>query len=166
MSQEIFRYYHDGLEYLAHTDPFDDFKKPKGYEDCDSLWLCIGISNKSCKKNIGPINRECVGYDNRFKSGNVKDGINIYYDILSLLKKWVDKKKPPFLTVSPYKDNNEKKRGRIYDRAMNKLGYEIYEANYDYEQIVLTYIRKDLKVKNKKYNFDDLFEEFISVGRW
>lgn len=161
MTQEIFRYYHDGLEYIGSIDPFDEFKKPKGYEDIDSLWICVGISNKSCKKNIGPINRDTFGLDNRYTSGNVKDGLNIYYDMLSLLRKWVDSKKPPFLTISPYSDDNERKRGRIYDRAMRKMGYEIYDVNYDYEQIVLTYIRKDLGIKNKRYDFDNVFDNYL-----
>ena len=131
----------------------------------DSLWICVGISNKSCKKKIGPINRDDFGLDNRYISGNVEDGLNIYYDIYSLFKKWIDRKKPPLITVSPYRDLNERKRGRIYDRAIRKLGYEIYDVNYDYEQIVLTYVRTDLGIKSKGYDFDNLFDCFLENNR-
>ena len=57
--------------------------------------------------------------------------------------------------------SDERKRGRIYDRAMRKMGYEIYDVNYDYEQIVLTYIRKDLGIKNKRYDFDNVFDNYL-----
>lgn len=162
MGKEILRYNRNGLEYIGTVEEFEDFKRPKGYEDKNSLWFSIFISSTTCKKHIGPISRDTQVVDKRLESGNVdtREGLEIYYDILKYVRSWIDRNKPIFITFSAYSDVNWYKRYRIYDRALRKMGYEIWEPNYQYEELVLTYIRNDVDVKRKNYKIENVLEGY------
>lgn len=160
MYRELFRYNHKDLTYIASAESFDDFTSP--FPKAKSLWLCVAISKRSCKKVRGDIGGEGNKLDARLSFGRMGfEGVKMLYDLIQEFQSWIGKNHPKFLTVSPYTDDPWK-RMRCYDRVLRRTGYVPYEVNDTYSAPIITYCRQDLGLDVPEIDVVEFLDEYYS----